>query len=338
MNFVTYFDYNYINKGLVMYESLLKTTKDFHLFVICLDRNVELYFNKYRKVNITPIPISNIENKYQSLNKAKTNRSLVEYYFTLSPFCPLYCLEEFGIQNICSLDADIQFYSSPVQYFDQLEKYSIVITPHKFSLNNEDKIRYGIYNVSFQIFKNNPVGKLCLDEWSMNCIEWCKDYFDEEYNRFADQLYLNNWLQQYKESVYVIDDDIGGVAPWNLNNYKLSLKKGTFCSNDKPLIFFHFHDFRIIQKNYIFHSFQQYGVHCDKAIIALYKDYFKKVTSVKIKNLQIRSVRYKSDGLIKRVKSGEFFFLNTIYFGLWYMDDSSLKLKIRKLLLRKWRN
>jgi hypothetical protein len=338
MNFVTFFDANYFDKGKVLYDSLCKHVLNFKLYVVCLDKMTSEILIDSRPPNLIVVQLEELEATYPELKIAKSNRSLVEYYFTLSPFCPRYCLEKYRLDSICSLDADIQFYSSPVQYFDQLDKYSIVITPHKFSPNNENNIRWGIYNVSFQIFKNDQIGKQCLNKWSTDCIEWCKDYFDEEYNRFADQLYLNNWLQEYKGSVYVIKDDIGGLAPWNLNNYKLSLNKGTFFSNNKPLIFFHFHDFRILQKNYIFHSFQKYGVHCDKTIIALYKDYFKKVASVKIKNLQSKSVRYKSEGLIKRVKSGEFFFLNTIYFGLWYMDDSSLKLKLRRLLLRKWRN
>ena len=52
MNFVTHFDCNYLNKGIVMYQSLQKTTINFHLFIVCLDRKVELYFEKYRKDNI----------------------------------------------------------------------------------------------------------------------------------------------------------------------------------------------------------------------------------------------------------------------------------------------
>jgi hypothetical protein len=338
LKFVTFFDINYFDKGKVLYDSLCQHVLNFELFVVCLDNRTSEILLESNYPNLTVVNLDEIEKKYVELEVAKSNRSLVEYYFTLSPFCPRFCMEKFGLKSICSLDADIQFYSSPVKYFDQLENHSIVLTPHKFSSNNKDKIKYGIYNVSFQIFKNDPIGNLCLKKWSMDCLEWCKDYFDEKKNRFADQLYLNNWLQEYKGSIYIINDDVGGIAPWNLNNYKLTLKKGRFFSNDKPLIFFHFHDFRIVQNNYIFHSFQNYGVDCDKGITALYKDYFMKVTCGKIKNLQFNSARYNRDGLFKRVARGEYFFLNTIYFGLWHMDDSRLKLKLRNLLLRKWRN
>jgi hypothetical protein len=338
MNFVTLFDTNYIDRGKVLYDSLCEHVLNFNLFVVCLDNSTSEILINSKLPNLIIIRLEELEHRYAELKIAKSNRTLVEYYFTLSPFCPKYCLEKFGLSNICSLDADIKFYSTPIQYFNQLEEYSIIVTPHKFSAYNQDKIKYGIYNVSFQIFKNDAIGKLCLKKWSEDCIYWCKDYLDEENNRFADQLYLNNWLEKYRGSIYVINDEVGGIAPWNINNYNLSLKRGRFYSADMELIFYHFHDFRIIQKNYIFHSFQNYGVQCTQGVIALYKDYFRKLSNVKLKSLPSNNIRFKTESLYKRVKRGEFFFLNVNYLGFWHMDDSMSKIKLRKLMLRKWRN
>jgi hypothetical protein len=338
MNFVTFFDANYLDKGLVLHNSLCEHVRNFKLYVVSLDKATSEILIESNLPNLAVVQLEELEAAYPELKIAKSNRSLVEYYFTLSPFCPRYCLDKFGLKSICLIDADIQFYSSPIQYFDQLENYSIVITPHKFSQNNIEKIKFGIYNVSFQIFKNDKIGNHCLKKWSMDCFDWCKDYFDEENNRFADQLYLNNWVQEYAESVYSINDDVGGLAPWNLNNYKLILKKEGFFSNDKRLIFFHFHGFRIIERNYIFHSFQLYGVNYYNGVKRLYTDYFRKVSRAHVKNIPVQSIRYEPESLRKRLANGEFCFVNTYFFGLWHLDDSRTNLKIRNLLLRVWQN
>lgn len=338
MNFVTLFDTNYIDRGKVLYDSICEHVLNFNLYVVCLDKSTSEILIRSKLPNLIVIRLEELEGRYAELIIAKSNRSLVEYYFTLSPFCPRYCLEKFGLTNICSLDADIKFYYSPKRYFEELKKYSIVITPHKFSPNNQDKIKFGNYNVGFQIFNNDSIGKLCLEKWSEDCLDWCKDYLDEENNRFADQCYLNNWLQEYNGKVYVINDDVGGIAPWNLNNYKLTCKRGRFYSSNMELIFYHFHGFRIIQKNYIFHSFQIYGVQCTKGVIDLYRDYYKKVSNVKLKTLPPNDIRGKTESIKRRVERGEFFFLNIMYLNFLHMDDSMFKIKLRKLMLRKWHN
>ena len=100
---------------------------------------------------------------------------------------PLYVLKKYDLTHICSLDADILFLDTPKSLFDYLNDYSIIITPHKFSEEITGLVEYGIYNVSFQIFKNDETGRKCLQHWRTQCIDWCRDEFDEINNRFADQ-------------------------------------------------------------------------------------------------------------------------------------------------------
>ena len=42
---------------------------------------------------LIPLKIEDIENEYPELLEAKSNRSKIEYYFTLSPVLPLYLIE-----------------------------------------------------------------------------------------------------------------------------------------------------------------------------------------------------------------------------------------------------
>jgi hypothetical protein len=223
LNFTTFFDFNYLSKGIVLYNSIHKQVKaPFKLYLLCLDNNTLDFFSHNKKdfEFIEVISMKDFESDDPSLLFAKQNRSLVEYYFTLSPVLPLYLFKKYNLDHICSMDADLYFYSSPQSIFEKLQEYSIIITPHKFTKELSNREKFGLYNVSFQLFKNNKIGIECLTQWKNECIEWCGDHFDEANNRFADQKYLDSWKDKFKNEVLILDGHDTGLAIWNINNYR----------------------------------------------------------------------------------------------------------------------
>lgn len=275
MFFTTFFDKNYLSRGLVLLDSLSKLKEEYKLFLLCLDSEVYDFFdqNKSRFPEIVLIKLSELEDGDSLLSECKTNRSIVEYYFTLSPCLPLFLLNKYNLPHICSLDADIKFYSSPKVIFDSLKEYSVIITPHKFSKENLSLVEWGKYNVSFQIFKNNEVGVKCLTNWRSQCIDWCKDLLDTENNRFADQKYLDTWLEDYKGSVRVLNDSTSGIAPWNVSDFHINIEKGQFICNDEALVFYHFHHLKAISKYWFSTGFHIYNVKVSEGLKRLYRDY-----------------------------------------------------------------
>ena len=176
----TLFNRNYLNRGLTLIESLNRHYQScFHLYILCLDRETYNYFKSENYKFVQLILIDEVESFYPELIIAKKNRSLVEYYFTLSPVFPLYILETYKISQITTMDADMFFFSNPEPLFNEIEKYSISIMRHNFSEGLIYKEIYGKYNVSFQSFKNNEEGLQCLRKWKEQCIEWCYDTLEE---------------------------------------------------------------------------------------------------------------------------------------------------------------
>jgi hypothetical protein len=277
--FTTYFDKNYLARGLVLIDSLQKHSESFAIYVLCLDDFTANFFNQNNKKypQVIVVSLSDIEKSDEKLFSIKTQRSLIEYYFTLSPCLPLYLLKKYNLPHICSLDADIQFYSSPQPLFDYLNEHSIVITPHKFSKEISDLVKWGVNNVSFQIFNNDTVGVDCLELWRKQCLEWCKDELDEENNRFADQKYLDNWNILYPNKVKQLYDNVSGLAPWNLNNYVINIERNSFFSNGEKLIFYHFHHHKFFSKYWASNGFASYKVKHSPSITQIYKDYWAKV-------------------------------------------------------------
>ena len=276
LNFCTLFDKNYLPKGLALFESLQAHCKDWVVYVLCLDEFTLNYLNTSKIKNMMPIALSELENFDKELIIAKQNRTFIEYYFTLSPCFPLFLLKKIPtLKWICSLDADIYFYDNPQVIFNDFEdNYSILITPHKFTKELLAREKYGVYNVSFQAFKNNDIGLKCLDTWRSQCIDWCYNVYDIDNQRYADQKYLDTWLTDYPNKVMVLDDSVSGLAVWNINNYVLNYQNNHLFSDGKRLIFYHFHRLNVINKSWIQNSFTAYGVNENKCLDNfIYKPY-----------------------------------------------------------------
>ena len=56
-NICTYFDKNYLNRGLALYNSLKRQDDDFVLFILCMDQYTYNYFKKEKLFNIKIISI-----------------------------------------------------------------------------------------------------------------------------------------------------------------------------------------------------------------------------------------------------------------------------------------
>lgn len=279
LNFATYFDSNYLSRGLVLYDSLKATGVDFNLFVLCLDERTRRFFethaDAYPEVRI--LGEADLEAADPQLRASKNNRSRIEYYFTISPCLPRYLLQTYALPHVCSLDADILFLASPRPLFDELQHYSVIITPHKFSPEMTGLEKFGLYNVSFQVFKNDETGRQCLDRWRQQCLDWCGDTYDAANDRFADQKYLDAWPEIYPGKVKALYDDVSGLAPWNLNHFRLAWQDDVCLSNGQPLIFYHFHHFKLFGGGWASSGLVNYHVAHQPAIDRLYLEYWNRL-------------------------------------------------------------
>ncbi|MBI5140476.1 MAG: glycosyl transferase [Candidatus Vogelbacteria bacterium] len=197
--------------------------------------------------NIYLIKLSDIED--ERLLVAKNNRTQIEYCWTLSSSLPLYILKKTGASMITYLDADLFFYTSPEEIYDEFGDNSIMIIPHRFTKKNiwQEKTS-GIYNVGMVIFRNDINGLECLKWWREKSIEWCYDRLEN--GKYGDQLYLNDWAIRFNK-VCVLKNHGANVASWNIARYKFFKKNNQIWMTNKetgeqlPLIFYHFHGLKI---------------------------------------------------------------------------------------------
>ncbi|MFA6224310.1 MAG: hypothetical protein WC647_18575 [Desulfomonilaceae bacterium] len=195
-------------------------------------RNLEL-------PGINPISLEVFERNDEALKIAKTNRSRIEYYFTCTPSLPLFILNNWPeVDLITYLDADLFFFQSPESVFQEMDNASVGIIGHRFPPKLKRLELHGIYNVGWLTFRRDDNGINCLNWWRDRCIEWCYDRTED--GRYADQKYLDDWPTRFK-GVKVIEHKGANLAPWNVDNYRLSPAFEKVLVDDQPLVFFHFH-------------------------------------------------------------------------------------------------
>lgn len=240
-NFCTYFDENYLTRGIALYRSL-EIYHDIRLWVLCMDRESYSYLKLLGLPGVELIALAELEASDPALLAAKANRSTIEYYFTCTPALPLFILARHPeVELITYLDADLYFYSSVQPLFEEIGTHSIAIIGHRFLPQFADEAVHGIYNVGWLSFRRDEQGLACLRLWREQCLAWCYDRVED--GRFADQKYLDDWPTRY-DNLIVLSHKGANLAGWNLGNYTLRTEDGYVLVDSDPLIFFHFHGFK----------------------------------------------------------------------------------------------
>ena len=251
MNFCTLFNIKYLTRGVAMYESLLEHCDNFHLYIFCFDEETYDILHSQDLANTTLIGLDDFEN--DRLLSVKKSRSLAEYCWTSTPFTILYCLQNYNIGSCTYIDADIYFFSSPRILLKEVQKGSILVSPHRYTpVYDQTKIS-GKYCIQFNTFFNNKDGLTALNWWADACIDWC--YAIADNNRFGDQKYLDDWIDRF-DGVCELKHLGGGVAPWNIQQYVFQtegLIKGKTLTDNREfdLIFYHFHGLAYISSEKI---------------------------------------------------------------------------------------
>ena len=293
INLCTYFDKNYLVKFLICRKSILEFEKNVNFYCLCLDSYVYEFLNKIKIDNIILIKLDEIENHFLELKYAKKNREKIEYYFTLSPFLPLYILQKYQLDQINYIDSDLYFFDDPKKIINFLGDNSIILIEHGIKTK-----RFGKYNVGWLTFKNDEISRNCLEEWAKNCINWCYDYVEDD--KYADQKYLDSWPEKYK-NIKILPYEYSS-APWNISNENIEITSNNkMLINKNNLIFFHFHGLNIY--NYFFSTgLSMYNKKLKKVFVDhIYKKY---VAELELSKNQIDIVE---TNIRQNIKFNEFY-------------------------------
>jgi len=264
--FCTLFDSNYIDKGLVLYDSMCRHISDFTLYVFAFDDKCYEILREENLKNMVVVSLKEFETS--ELIKVKSERTRAEYCWTCSSWTIKYVLENFG-EAICTyIDADMMFFSSPELIFQDMmnKQCSTIIVPHRFKSAVEEKKAHdevGSYCVQFNTFLKDENGMAALNWWAEKCLEWCFYAVPGTTEWYGDQKYLNAFPEKF-DGVYICNHFGLGMAPWN--NCLLDWAEGRenehgeyvphirvlATGEELPVILYHFENVSFLTKH-IFH-------------------------------------------------------------------------------------
>ena len=243
-NYCTLFDKNYLDKGITMIDSLSLVATEYRIFVLTMDVYTYHALNERYKENAR-IELVNMDSFLNDkLIEAKSNRSVAQFCWTCTASLIQYLFTNYNLYACTYIDSDMYFFRDPSILVDELllSGKDVQVIEHGFKddiLGRAELKRNGRFCVEFNTFLNNTNGNKVLSDWVDKTIEYCS-------NEMSDQYYVNQWLDRY-DCINIIKNKGAGVAPWNINRYKLSEFReeliDVYCDGEKssiPLIFYHF--------------------------------------------------------------------------------------------------
>lgn len=272
-SFCTLFDSNYLARALVMCRSLAQTGEQFMLYAVCFDERAHRVLAKLNLPEVVAIPLEAFET--DQLRAVRSQRTPREYCWTCTPHVIRFVLDKWNLSQLTYLDADLRFYDKPSLLLAEMARVqaSVLITPHRYTPEYDQSATSGIYCVQFVTFNRDSRGLEALAWWQLRCLEWCFARF--EGGKFGDQKYLDDWPQRF-EGVHVLEQVGGGVAPWNVQQYRLSVGSKQVQVGDAPLVFYHFHGYRYYSNGV--HDFGSYRLSVD-VVDLLYRPYAQELLS-----------------------------------------------------------
>ena len=277
--YCTYFDHNYLPRGLALYRSLQQHSPGARLWVLCLSEECHRILVALDLPDIVPVRLEDLEAADPELAATRAGRSIVEYYFTCSPAWMLHVLaRETDAEWVTYLDGDLYFFASPEAVYGELKDAAVAIIPHRYALNLEKRRSFGTYNVGWVGARNDPDGIAVIKWWREKCIEWCHDYVDGD--RYADQGYLDSF-SRLSARVKSVENAGANLAPWNIANYRVDFRAGQVMVDKTPLVFFHFQGLRKGLGWFIFSSHRIFGAPFSETIRNhVYRPYVEELLAV----------------------------------------------------------
>ncbi len=232
-HYVTLLNSLFLPQCLALHESMVRHVRDYTLWVLCIDDETHDILMKLHLKNVRPLMLRHYET--EDLLRVKSERTIGEYCWTLTPFAPRFVFEfDQSVTRVTYIDADLWFRKDPAPIFREFEQSgkAVMITDHSYAPVEDLSATSGQFCVQFMIFTRGR-GEMVRKWWEEKCLNWCYARFED--GKFGDQKYLDQWPVTFAESVHILQNRELALAPWNASRYPYG-----------SCIFYHFHALRLV--------------------------------------------------------------------------------------------
>lgn len=282
MVYCTLFDSHYMDKGIVMINSLLRADPQAQIHVLCMDdkcRTVLADYYRDAPDGVVPIALSDFADG--ELTELQKQRSRAEFCWTCTARLIRFVLERIDGDACTYIDSDLYFYQNPAVLIEEMrqKQCTVQVVPHNFPPDARRQRReetIGKNCVEFNTFTKESRSLALLDTWIRQTTEECS------VTTGGDQKYTDAW----GDLPYVsISQNLGaGIAPWNVERFRQRDGRlyDRFDKQSFDLVFYHF-------QNVINHERHRVTIeplfHCrtidKKLVLALYMPYLRELELAK---------------------------------------------------------
>ena len=252
---------NYLAQALTLRESVLskEPTTDFFLFL-----------SDAPSEEVNALDLELLDDAWiPGWKQMAFKYDVIEFSTAIKPFCFKKLFGQ-GYEKVGYLDPDTYVTSSLDYLWDNLEKYSIILTPHVSNLEmqftgavpEDDILHTGVFNLGFCFMRNNAVGQNIAEWWSIRLKDQCYSsgalFVDQKWMNFIPCFFPNDLLVCHHFGV--------NVAVWNLHERELMIEDGKYVIMEYqtgkvfPLLIFHFSGFDPFNNQLINRRHPQFGV------------------------------------------------------------------------------
>ncbi len=288
----TYFDYNFLPRGLALFHSIKRFHNEFDFYVLTFDDKTFDYLKGLNEANLKLISFQEYNDYFQtSIDRFEDNK---QYYFSATSNICLYILEQNPeIDLLLYLDADVFVFNSLDVLYKEVGAASIAYCSHRFTpIYRILSKNHGRYNVGVNFFRNDETSIKCLKDWQYDCTNWYKGIPGYHLKYFSDQIFLDGWESKYN-GVKIIENIGVDTAPWNIANYCFRNIDGKFHVNDAPLVIYHFSYLKKIENNKWNANTIYYFGSVKNVLQDIYLSYITKVESYGIDSNKYATINLK---------------------------------------------
>jgi len=230
-------DINYLTKGLVLYESLIRHTDDIVLHYLCIDNESYVELKKHECDSLIIYNVDSFTNNDPKLKNLRDNEYKYFCWSLASYFLSKLLIND--IKEVTYIDSDIYLHTSFDMILNEIGDREIGMFRHRqFPLSSTRP--EGLYNVGIVHFKDIDIGKGLCDWWANSVL----NKRHPEYATCGDQKYLEYFTTVCTPEQIYIDKNIGHGAPWHWQTLELlGNNKIKFEGEEQELVFTHFSQF-----------------------------------------------------------------------------------------------
>ncbi|MFY1045487.1 glycosyltransferase [Chryseobacterium sp. GP-SGM7] len=267
---------NYLAQALTLKESVLKHNPEIDFYLFLADEKTE---------DIKDVSVVELDDSWISDWKGMAFKyNVIEFATSIKPFCFNKLFNQ-GYNKVIYLDPDIFVTNNLISIYDDLQDYSMVITPHynhietnfTGAVTEEELLFVGIYNLGFGAIKNNHIGKQIVEWWMDRLSNKC--FADKEDALHVDQRWIDFLPGFFPEEIKISHHPGINIAIWNLHERELKIEDCKYVIEDLrtkekyPLLFFHFSGFDPYNRTVINRRHPKYNINVFPSFIPIINTY-----------------------------------------------------------------